>query len=442
MSKKAISLQKQLIKNALLSSIIAGVIGYVCLIGLSTYQTMTLHDEFMGEISEYLLGNVNQAKGNQIDELSKEFDIHYVLYLNNKILTTSNEEHFIHQKKPEQQGYRFEYQSGEIYRIFTAQNDGLQVEIVQPLDKRFDEIWQSILSFGLILLVLWLIQFIILYFVVKWQLKPLHKISREIAEKSAQDLTPIQNTQPKIEELQPIIYQLNRMLSRVDQALSAEQRFTADASHELRSPLSAIHLRLQVLKRKYRAYEDLMVDLQPIQTDIVRGTQVLENLLLLARLDPTSSIENEIEKINLKIVIQEVLKTFEQMIEQKNLNIQLNIEELWVFVHPSLMQIALRNLVENALKYTPEHGEIFIQTKMDQQNYMIKIENSGNGISTESMQRLGERFYRVLGTQTQGSGLGLSIAEKIIVLHQGHLRLEPSTRGGLKVMIELKYDSN
>src|SRR5690606_466915 len=120
-------------------------------------------------------------------------------------------------------------------RIYAAKNEQLHVKVVQPLHIRFEEVWQSILSFSLVLLLLWLIQLVILYILVKRQLKPLRDISQAISSKSALDLTPIDRPQPAIQELQPIVDQLNLMLKRVEQSILSEQRFTADASHELRS---------------------------------------------------------------------------------------------------------------------------------------------------------------------------------------------------------------
>ncbi|ANF82085.1 two-component sensor histidine kinase [Acinetobacter sp. NCu2D-2] len=433
---KRISLQSKLIKNALLSSVIAGLIAWLGLIVVSSYQTMQLHDEFMQEISEFLTGDVNQARDTQIDELSEEFEIQYALYLNGKILTQSDDQTYHHPIQAQKNGYRFEYKDGRLLRIYTAQSDQLQVNVVQPISIRFEDVWQSILSFGLLLLFLWLIQLIMLYVLVKRQLKPLNDISQAISAKSATDLSPIQNTEPQVQELEPIVQQLNRMLSRVDQALQAEQRFTADASHELRSPLSAINLRLQVLQRKYQDQTALKQDLNTIQTDVNRGTQVLENLLLLAQLDPTEQLTEQKQTVDLEQITIEILNDFESLIQKKNIQIHLHLNHMQIQAHKDFMVIALRNFIENALKYTPVNGDVYLQAGNNQIGQYLQIENSGEGLSEDVISRLGERFYRVLGTQTQGSGLGLSIAKKIIDLHHAKLSIAASEHGGLNIHIQ------
>ena len=171
--------------------------------------------------------------------------------------------------------------------------------------------------FRRILFILWILQWLILRFAIKRQLRPLNKISREIGSKSALDLSPVQSPDPEITELQPIVRQLNAMLSRLEKSLAAEQRFTADASHELRSPLSAIQMRLQVLKRKYQEDAQLRQALQMIQNDVNRGTQILENLLLLARLDPEHAEQLPKQQVNLKVLIQDVLQALQPFAQEK-----------------------------------------------------------------------------------------------------------------------------
>ncbi|MBA4069582.1 MAG: two-component sensor histidine kinase, partial [Acinetobacter sp.] len=333
----AISLQTRLIKHALFSSILAGVLAWLLLLGISSYQASQLHDELMEQISELLLGDVTQAKDAQVDELSEQFDIQYALLLDQQVLTTSIDDELINTiPKVQNNGFQFAYENGRFIRILTAEDDDLQVKIVQPLSVRFDELWQTTLGFAGILFTLWLVQWLILRVSVKRQLRPLNKISRAIGSKTAQDLSPIKTPDPEITELQPIIRQLNAMLGRLEKSLAAEQRFTADASHELRSPLSAIQMRLQVLKRKYQGDAQLPQALQLIQNDVNRGTQVLENLLLLARLDPERTEQLPTQTINLKNLVQEALQALQPFAEEKDIHWNLNLEDAVIEANPEL----------------------------------------------------------------------------------------------------------
>lgn len=431
-----ISLQSRLIKNAMLSSMLAGLLAWLLLLGISSYQAIQLHDDLMEQIYELLLGDVRQAKANQVDEISEQFDIQYALLLNQTILTTSEDDELIRRLgTDEQSGFQFAYENGRFIRILIAEEEGLQAKVVQPLSVRFSELWQTTLSFAGILMLLWLLQWLILHIVVKRQLQPLNNISRAIGSKSAEDLSLVNSPDPEIKELQPIVYQLNAMLSRLENSLAAEQRFTADASHELRSPLSAIQMRLQVLKRKYQDVPQLPQALQLMQNDVSRGTQILENLLLLARLDPEKSDQLPKQSVRLNTVVEEVLQALQPFAAEKQIEWQLKLEEGEIMGNAELIFSCVRNLIDNAIRYTPDQGRIEISTRMHSEGLVLQIENSGHGVGPEIMTRLGERFYRALGTRTQGSGLGLSICRKIMQLHAAEIEFAASALGGLKVTL-------
>ncbi|WP_291361132.1 MULTISPECIES: sensor histidine kinase [Acinetobacter] len=434
--KAPISLQSRLIQHAMFSSILAGFLAWLLLLGISSYQAIDLHDDLMEEISELLLGDVNQAKNAQVDEISEQFDIQYALLLNQQVLTTSIDDELINEiPLAQKNGFHFDYENGHFIRILIVEDQDLKVKVVQPLSVRFDELWQTTLGFAGILFILWILQWLILRFAIKRQLRPLNKISREIGSKSAQDLTPVQSPDPEITELQPIIRQLNAMLSRLEKSLAAEQRFTADASHELRSPLSAIQMRLQVLKRKYQEDAQLRQALQMIQNDVNRGTQILENLLLLARLDPEHAEQLPKQQVNLKVLVQEVLQALQPFAQEKEIHWNLKLEDAVIEANAELIFSCIRNLVDNAIRYTPVQGQVEIKTIVEGKNLQVVIENSGEGVQEEVIERLGERFYRALGTRTQGSGLGLSICQKIMQLHTAKIDYVPSGLGGLKVSL-------
>ncbi|EXA66208.1 HAMP domain protein [Acinetobacter baumannii 348935] len=434
--KAPISLQSRLIQHAMFSSILAGFLAWLLLLGISSYQAIDLHDDLMEEISELLLGDVNQAKNTQVDEISEQFDIQYALLLNQQVLTTSIDDELINEiPLAQKNGFHFDYENGHFIRILIAEDQDLKVKVVQPLSVRFDELWQTTLGFAGILFILWILQWLILRFAIKRQLKPLNKISREIGSKSALDLSPVQSPDPEITELQPIVRQLNAMLSRLEKSLAAEQRFTADASHELRSPLSAIQMRLQVLKRKYQEDAQLRQALQMIQNDVNRGTQILENLLLLARLDPEHAEQLPKQQVNLKVLVQDVLQALQPFAQEKEIHWNLKLEDAVIEANAELIFSCIRNLVDNAIRYTPMQGQVEIRTIVESQNLQVVIENSGEGIQADVLQRLGERFYRALGTRTQGSGLGLSICQKIMQLHTAKIDYAPSGLGGLKVSL-------
>ena len=439
---KTVSLQTKLIKTSLFSSILTGLLALLLFVLISLYQTMQVQDQIMDEIADMLLiADITTHSGQQVDELSDEFDIQYQLKDQQHILTESKEFPLEQQNSKLQtqasNGYRYIWQDQQLWRMYSAEDAELKMSVtmLQPVGERFKELAQNVMGYSLVLILLWFMQWLILHFAVKRQFKVIQQLSKNIAEKNADDLAPIQQQVPELKELQPMVLQLNQLLQRLKQSLLAEQRFTADASHELRSPLSAIQMRLQVLKRKY---PDLNQDLVSIQNDVSRGTQVLENLLLLARLDPTNT--NQLPKIdvNLQAIVCDVIQALQPFALEKNIQITTHIaDDLSIFANEKLIFTCMRNLVDNAIRYAGQGGHVFIDVQQRQQNVVMTIADDGQSLTEEILQRLGERFYRALGTKTQGSGLGLSICQKIMQLHAGEIHFSKSGYGGLQVTLQL-----
>ena len=438
---KTVSLQTKLIKTSLFSSILTGLLALLLFVLISLYQTMQVQDQIMDEIADMLLiADITTHSGQQVDELSDEFDIQYQLKDQQHILTESKEFPLEQQNSKLQtqasNGYRYIWQDQQLWRMYSAEDAELNMSVtmLQPVGERFKELAQNVMGYSLVLILLWFMQWLILHFAVKRQFKVIQQLSKNIAEKNADDLAPIQQQVPELKELQPMVLQLNQLLQRLKQSLLAEQRFTADASHELRSPLSAIQMRLQVLKRKY---PDLNQDLASIQNDVSRGTQVLENLLLLARLDPTNTHQLPKIDVNLQAIVSDVIQALQPFALEKNIQITTHIaDDLSIFANEKLIFTCVRNLVDNAIRYAGQGGHVFIDVQQRQQNVVMTIADDGQALTEEILQRLGERFYRALGTKTQGSGLGLSICQKIMQLHAGEIHFSKSGYGGLQVTLQ------
>lgn len=483
MSDQAISLQKRLIHNSMISSILAGFIALMLLLGFAIYQSMNTHDNLMDEISDMLLvSDLSMSSGAQVDELSKEFDIYYQFKSGQQLLSKSEElpnslailEKTHSNLKQRDSDYSFVWRDGTLWRSYHYQDNQrqLHVDIYQDVTERFGDFFQSFFAYAGCLLLLWLIQWGMLHYVIKKQFRPIIQLSQHIAEKNADDLSPIHSRHTFV-ELQPILKQLNLLLARVQHSLEAEQRFTADASHELRSPLSAIQMRLQLLQRRYAIeYPQGIAELKQIEQDVQRGTQTLENLLLLARLDPSDPDAVEANLFDLQSLLQDVVDTTQLMAKAKNISLDIRLpmqntenelgqhNAVMLYANRELMFICLRNLIDNAIRYAEHNGHILIgyaevqqseasragqlsRSKQNQKHRVyIDIEDDGEQLTQEVLSRMGERFYRALGTKTQGSGLGLSICYKIMQLQQGQMTLSRSDMGGLKVRLELPAQSS
>ncbi|WP_111854358.1 sensor histidine kinase [Acinetobacter oleivorans] len=438
------SLQSQLVKTTMWSSVVVGLVALSLLTIFSVYHNMSVQDEIMDEISDTLLvSDLSKHSMKQFDQLSDEFDIQYELLSSGQLLTHSHSyQHELFEQGKLSEGFSYFWFDGQLWRSLAAQQEDsqLEVEVFQPMSTRIEEVLKALAGYSGLMVLFWLLQWVIVSWRTEQQLAALNLLSIRIAQKTASNLEPIQDPDV-ITEIQPVIDALNQLLARLQRALVAEQRFTADASHELRSPLSAIQMRLQVLQRKYQHVPELHQDFERIQEDVSRSTKVLENLLLLARLEPNEAEQPQLPKtvIDLNYLLARVIETVTLDANAKQMLIETNTlsTETKTFANEELLFIAFRNLFDNAIRYSPNLGSIHVEISQDEQQIKVAIEDTGNGVDDEVLQRLGQRFFRVLGTQQQGSGLGISITRKIIELHNGELRFMHAEQGGLRVEVNL-----
>lgn len=439
--KSTVSLQHRLVKSSMIGSVFAGLIALVLLMAISTYQAWKVQDEIMDEISDMLLiDDISSVSNSQLDELSEEFDIQYVLKNHQQVLSHSENYDAVNENfEPVDKAYNVIWKDGKLWRTYIQTNDGLSTYVIQPLKYRFEHLLNTFAVYVGVLLILWLIQWLFIRIMIRRQFKSFNILARQISEKNADDLAPIHTQNIEFIELQPMILQLNKLLQRLDTSLQAEQRFTSDASHELRSPLSAIQMRLQLLQRKYSDQVPLQQDLKQIQQDVNRGTLVLENLLLLARLDPENQRSLVTEQVDLSALVKEVVYALQPFIDEKAIDVGVNIDKLLnLNVNKQLMFICIRNILDNAIRYLPQAGKVEITSEVVGNCVKLKIIDQGNTVTDETIQRMGERFYRALGTKTVGSGLGVSICKKIIELHSAHIEYSKNQYGGLSVIISFQ----
>lgn len=182
---------------------------------------------------------------------------------------------------------------------------------------------------------------------------------------------------------------------RLERALSAEQRFTADASHELRSPLSAIQMRVQVMQRKFADMNELNEDLKIIQHDVQRSTRILENLLLLARLDPSQAEELPKTQLDMTVLMEDVCIQLENFAQAKAIRYTVHqyAQRTHVYGNYELIYTCVRNVLDNAIRYTPVGGQIDVELLNEQDHLIIKIQDEGNTLDVALLTQLGQRFF-------------------------------------------------
>lgn len=243
-------------------------------------------------------------------------------------------------------------------------------------------------------------------------LRPLQRFSQEVSDRDINQLRPIVgNNTPK--ELQPLVKALNGLLERLDAAISRERRFNADASHELRTPLSAIRLHSQLAMRADNA-EDSRQSLQKVLQAVDQSTHMVEQLLLLARLSPETA-QMAFQETDLREVCSKVMEQLFQAAEEKEIDIVADFsaaKSAVVNSNPHLLYTALRNLLDNAIRYSPSNSEIQCRIAQNGTETTISIQDNGPGISEDRLALVLERFTRLAGQDTEGCGLGLSIVSQ------------------------------
>lgn len=287
----------------------------------------------------------------------------------------------------------------------------------------------------LIMLIALLILGLSLYFCVGYSLRHLKLLSHEITSRGATHLKRI-GSQNVPEEVQPLVNELNELFVKLRLALIRNKRFASDAAHELRTPLAALKTHAQVAMNAQTAEEQQQA-LKSLNIGVDRCTHIIEQLLTLSRLSPEATLENSSE-VSLESVAAEMIALLVPKALDKNIEIDLDTQtdNSTIVGNEIALGILVRNLVDNAIRYTPEGGQVHVLLLKNDQHIILRVADTGPGIAEELHERVFERFYRVLGTNTTGSGLGLAIVQQIATLHEATIKLgKPAEHTGLQVDI-------
>lgn len=278
---------------------------------------------------------------------------------------------------------------------------------------------------GLPLLGLWV------WLATRQGLATLNGVAAQIASRAPQQLQPlVPETAPL--EIRPMLDALNGLLRRVEAALDAERRFTADAAHELRTPLAALQAQLQVALRA-RDERERETSLGNLQTGLARAAHLVDQMLQLARLDPEQGLPDA-RAVDLAAVATAVCAELGTAILERDLDFSLAAEPgVTVCGQGEWLRVLIRNLVDNAIRYTPLGGVVRVAVAAEAGGPRVQVADSGPGIPVAERGRVLDRFHRLDHEQQPGSGLGLSIARRVAELHGAQLELDQATLGGLRI---------
>jgi two-component system sensor histidine kinase QseC len=334
----------------------------------------------------------------------------------------------------------------EHWRVFAVTDEarGVQVQVGEQYEQRdalSNEVAARLLtplfvSMPLIVIMIWI-----------WigrALQPLNKVADEIARREPENLQPVESECVPL-EAKPMVDALNALLERVHIAYDNIRLFTSNAAHELRTPLAALKVHSQLA---LRAADDgeRMSAMHRVERGVDRATALVEQLLTLTRLDPEAAA-SEKEEVQLHILAEEMIAELAPLAIKKDIEVSLSDADCCVISgNPSMLGILIRNLVENAIRYTPEKGQVEVSLVDVNGTVRLRVADSGPGIPESEREKVFSRFYRGKEhhgeNKENGTGLGLAIVERICALHHARIELHESAFHGLQIDVLFSIDQH
>ncbi|MBD9358451.1 ATP-binding protein [Methylomonas albis] len=313
------------------------------------------------------------------------------------------------------------------YVIHVGQRDDIRRQLVEGIAG------QQVIGFLIALPILG----VMIWWIVSRTLSPVNQVKEQLASRAAGYLQPL-DVENLPDEVLPVVTQINSLFAMLEQAFANERNFTSDASHELRTPLAGLLTQIQVAQKTTDAQ---MRDqaLQKAQQAVSRMTHTVQQLLTLSRVQhQQAGIAKQSVDVNQALI--EVISDLDHAARAKRIDIELLGESgLLIDANPQLFQVLLRNLIDNAIKYSPTQGCIKVVCRREKNRLYLSVDDSGPGVADDDYQRITQRFYRCVETASsvEGSGLGLSIVQRIVALHAAEIDFAKSSLGGLKAILRL-----
>ncbi|MES2019463.1 MAG: ATP-binding protein [Pseudomonadota bacterium] len=322
------------------------------------------------------------------------------------------------------------------YRVFSIQTPTQTLQVAQDMAVRRNMAGNMALRTVGPIAVMMPILMLVVWWVISGSLQPVARVRAQVAARQADDLSPVSEAGLP-DEVLPLVQELNLLFGRVKTAFEAQQHFVADAAHELRTPLAALKLQVLSLERADSG-EARGVAVGRLTAGIERATRLVEQLLVLARQEASAASGAVDQQVDLAELARRTVSEMAMAAQSKGIDLGLqHADPAPVTGHGDALHILMRNLIDNAIKYTPAGGTIDVEVRASEQGPILCVQDSGPGIPGEERERVFDRFYRIAGSEANGSGLGLAIIKAIAERHGALLSLDQSQRlGGLSVTIQ------
>lgn len=428
------------IRQRLLLWLIGGMLVSVAVAGLSMYrlaqhETDELFDYQIRQIALSLPSHLNPVDIANVDEDPEEDNVIQLWGAQGELIFASHPSLAL--PRYAKTGLYTVSVNGGTWRIYGVMRENSYIQIAQPMTVRAE------LAAGLA--VRMLIPFAVLmpllagliWWVVGRSLRPLQVVTNAVASRHADAMQPL-DASDMPHEIQPIVIALNQLLARLAQSMQVQRAFIADAAHELRSPLTALKLQLQLTERATTDAQRVQ-SFDKLHQRLDRSIHLVQQLLALARSEPR--VETSIMRaVDISELAHTVAQDFAVQARVRSTALQLDIQPHVVVMGVSAdLYILISNLVDNAICYTPEHGKVRIRVTQEDGAPILRVIDTGASVPEADRERVFHRFYRILGTETTGSGLGLAIARNIADAHHAQIQLEDNpVEQGLMVVVRFQ----
>ena len=432
------------IRARLLLSLLAALAGAALLVGGLTYrnvlrQTEALFDYQLRQMALSLRDQGEIAPGNAAALQNEDLDfVVQIWQVDGRSVYASR----AHPDLPNRTTLGLsEIEVGpERWRSFAVAARDRVIQVAQPVRIREGLAADAALRSVLPLLAAAPLMAALLWWLIERSLRPLARVARQVGEQDATGLTPLPATGLP-EEVAPLVAALNALLDRLGQAWAGQRAFVADAAHELRSPLTALKLQAQVLRRLGETgapESERQAALAALTAGVDRASRLVEQLLALARTEPGAP-QPAPQTVALAALLRQVLAdAAAPLAAGRSSQISLQADEgLAVPGDAAELQVLVRNLVDNALRYSPPGGQVQLTLAASPAGPLLTVDDSGPGIPEAERERVFERFVRgAASAETPGSGLGLAIVRAIARRHGARVVLGGSPLGGLRVSLQ------
>jgi signal transduction histidine kinase len=322
---------------------------------------------------------------------------------------------------------------GQRWRAYGLQTVDGVIQIAQPVQVR-EALARAAAERVVIPLILLLpIMVGAVAWIVRRGLLPLRFVAAEVQRRDARTLAPL-GTDNLPREVEPLVSELNRLLERLQRAFSAQGAFISDAAHELRSPLTALRLQLQLLDRAPDEPKRLEARAR-LGAAVERAIHLVEQLLALARSEPQEA-PMDFERVDLVAAAADGVKDTHDLALARKIDLGLDATPgLFILGNREALRTLVRNLVDNAVRYTPLGGTVQVRCRPTAQHVLFEVSDTGPGIPAADRERVFDRFYRRAAAQEGGTGLGLAIVKAIAERHGARVELGEAPGGGLHVVV-------